>query len=138
MCSSDLSSATLPTVTGTALTGSPCGLAAAVGAAVAAWGEAAGFAASALDTSGFGLVVVSFFEPQPAPSAAVTKAVKIVTLRMVGVCTTSLWNSGRRPCSEPLRLEKKIIASDENPRWQRAVGDVVGSTVIPAAFFADW
>jgi hypothetical protein len=28
---------------------------------------------------------------------------------------------------------QKIIASDKNPRWQRAVGDVIGSTVIPAA-----
>jgi hypothetical protein len=30
---------------------------------------------------------------------------------------------------------EKIIASDKNPRWQRAVGDVAGNAVIPAAFF---
>jgi hypothetical protein len=28
---------------------------------------------------------------------------------------------------------EKIFASDKDLRWQRAVGDVVGSTVIPAA-----
>jgi hypothetical protein len=32
---------------------------------------------------------------------------------------------------------EKMIASDKNPRWQRAVGDVIGSAVIPAALFAD-
>jgi hypothetical protein len=30
---------------------------------------------------------------------------------------------------------EKIIASDKNSRWQRAVGDIVGNAVIPAAFF---
>jgi len=33
---------------------------------------------------------------------------------------------------------EKIIASDENPRWQRAVGGIVGSVLIPAAYFADF
>jgi hypothetical protein len=32
---------------------------------------------------------------------------------------------------------EKIIASDKNPRWQRAVGDDVGNAGTPAAFFAD-
>jgi hypothetical protein len=30
---------------------------------------------------------------------------------------------------------EKIIASDKNPRWQRTVGEGVGSGTIPAALF---
>jgi len=33
---------------------------------------------------------------------------------------------------------QKVIASEKNRRWQRAVGDVVASAAIPAAKFADW
>ena len=60
----------------------------------AAAGGAADFAASAvLPASGLGasafdaVAVASLFDPHPEINAAVTSAVRIVTLRMVGVCT---------------------------------------------------
>src|SRR5882762_3099726 len=81
----ETSSETFATFTGSALTGSPCGLAAGVAACCGA-----GFVASA-----FWPAVASFFEPQPAVSAAVTSAVRMATFRMIGVCTCLPLNSGR-------------------------------------------
>src|SRR5206468_11289 len=81
----ETSSETFATFTGSALTGSPCGLAAGVAGCCGA-----GFAASA-----FWPAAASFFEPQPAISAAVTSAVRMATLRMIGVCTCLPLNSGR-------------------------------------------
>src|SRR5882762_7742831 len=81
----ETSSETFATFTASALTGSPCGWAAGVAGCCGA-----GFAASA-----FWPAVASFFEPQPAISAAVTSAVRMATLRIIGVCTCLPLDSGR-------------------------------------------
>ena len=86
----ETSSDTFRIFTGSALTCNP-GLAAAAGAGVAGVAASAVFAASGLGASDFwaATAVASLLEPHPARSTAVTSAVRIVTLRMVGVCTTS-------------------------------------------------
>src|SRR6185436_20830138 len=92
----DTSSETLMICTGSAFTGNP-GLAAAAGGGEAGLPSAgladvsAGLAESVLGGSVFcAAAVASLFEPQPASSATVTRTARIVTLRVVGVCTASL------------------------------------------------
>jgi len=76
--------------TGSALTGNP-GLAAAAAGGGDAGLPSVGLAESALGDSAFcAAAVASLLEPQPASTAAVTRTARIVTLRMVGVCTAPL------------------------------------------------
>src|SRR6185436_13379647 len=111
----DTSSDTLPTSTGTALTGRPIG-------GFAAWpaGGAAGLAASAFCPSafcsGFCPAVAPFLELHPAASsAAVTSAVRMATLRMIGVCTCLPLNSGRWRETAGFDWWRKNIASGDFP-----------------------
>jgi hypothetical protein len=99
------------------LTGNP-GLAAGAGGGVPGFAPSPGFVASAafgalaLASDFWAAAVASLFEPQPAIKAAVTRVVRIVTLRMVGVCTTHLYHSdGRSP--QRRGPAKKIIASEK-------------------------